>query len=73
MFVKGHINYQYWHRLEVRDKAVYDGRNPQQWAVSDCGWGSTSFYHNKNFPRLKQEYIDQILQELDVCAEIPGL
>jgi hypothetical protein len=72
MFVKGHINYQYWHRLEVRDKAVYDGRNPQQWAVSDCGWGSTSFYHNKNFPRLKQEYIDQILQELDVCAEIPG-
>jgi hypothetical protein len=71
-FVKGGINYHYWHRLEVRDKAVYDGKNPQEWAVSDCGTGSYTFYHNKNFPRLKQEYIDDILREFDTCAKIPA-
>ena len=69
-----HVDYYPWHRLEIRDRALYNGRDPQQWVLSNCGTGSNRYAKNQSrFTDLKKKYNDKILREFDGWAKVPDI
>lgn len=64
-----------WQRTEIRDGAVYDGQNPQDWVLSDSVWGTIASYnHNtEKAELLKSRYLSKVLKDLDEWAKLPGV
>jgi len=64
-----------WQRTEIRDGAVYDGQNPQDWVLSDSVWGTVASYnHNTGKAELlKSRYLARILKDLDEWAKLPAV
>jgi hypothetical protein len=68
------ITEHWWQRTEIRDMAIYDGKNPQDWVLSNGDYGSN--YYEANTARaeaLKAQYLSRILQRFDEAAKIPGI
>jgi hypothetical protein len=69
-----YISHSDWHRLEIRDLALYNGRDPQQWVLSNCGVGSNRYAKNETrFTDLKNKYNDKIRREFDAWAKVPDI
>jgi hypothetical protein len=69
---KAHVDFYKWHRLEIIDKALYNGRDPQQWVLSNCGTASNRYAKNRTrFTELQKKYNDKILREFDNWAKVP--
>jgi hypothetical protein len=68
----GRVYYNSWRRLEIRDKAVYDGEHPQDWALSDGYSGSYSY---TDYPERAQHrrdiYLAYALGAFDDWAQVP--
>jgi hypothetical protein len=73
--IPAHVDFHTWgHRLEVRDLALYNGRDPQQWVLSQGGSGSNTYYPQRDkFDVLKKQYNEKILREFDDWAKVPEL
>jgi len=66
------INYHNWERTEVRDKAIYDGKNPQDFVLHN-GWATSYEPNTARAEALKAKYVASVLQEFDKWTKIPEI
>jgi len=66
------VGYNKWERTEVRDKAVYDGKNPQDFVLHN-GWATSYEPNTARAEALKAKYVASVLQEFDKWTKIPEI
>lgn len=68
-----HMAWFSWHRMEIRDRAVYDGNTPQDWILRDyhCDWSYYS-HDDHRVAAAKEQYIATVvLPDFDKWAKVP--
>jgi hypothetical protein len=62
-----------WRQTEIRDKAIYDGQNPQDFILLPAHWGQGGYFANtERAEALKREYLSGMLNRFDEVVKIPG-
>ena len=69
-----YVHEYYWERTEIRDKVIYNGKNPQDFVLHNGDWWSASYEVNTERAEvLKAKYLADILQEFDTWAKVPEI
>jgi hypothetical protein len=64
----------WWQRTEIHDKAIGDGKFPQNFVLSNGDSGTNNFEHNtQRAERMRANYLTGVLQDFDKGAQIPGI
>ena len=65
------VDFHWWRRLQFRDKAIDDGKDPRDWVLSEghAAWPYTDFEDRCN--TLRQRHITDVLHNLDEWAKLP--